>query len=145
MRRGYGAALLAHLESRPNAGLLSGSPERLTRETAELNAHARAAWLERDRFEPILRRHPNAEHAWLHWSFWPGTVITRAAAEKLVPFFEDPELARIIDGSPLQATEETLIPTFTALLGLRVEQNPFSNRFSDTAWNTTSTRSTWRA
>ncbi len=76
-----------------------------------------------------MQRFPLGEKAWLHHSFWPGTVFTRAAAVALTALFEQQELKQLVAGARIVGTEEVLLPTFTALVGLRVVANPFDQKF----------------
>src|SRR5260370_20383901 len=88
---------------------------------------ARVAHAEIDLWRPFLRRFPDGEAKFVHWSFWPSTVFTADAARALVKLFdEDEQLQAILRGTRLWATEEVVLPTLTALLGYRVVANPCS-------------------
>jgi hypothetical protein len=125
VRPGYSDRLAEFLAARENVGLLGNSPGLQPRGTRV--APAATAWQEVELWRPFLRRFPEGEAKWVHWSFWPSTVITADACRALVDLFDhDAELQRILAASKLWATEEVLFPTLVALLGFRVLQNPAS-------------------
>lgn len=125
LRPGYSPMLAAHLHGREGVGMLVNSPGVQPRNTRV--APAVTAWREVERWRPFLRRFPDGESKWVHWSFWPSTVFTADACRALVGLFErDEELRSALSGSGLWATEEILFPTLTALLGFGVEANPCS-------------------
>jgi Methyltransferase domain/Glycosyl transferase family 2 len=123
LRSGYSDFLAQRLTNRAGLGLLSSLPERQgpkTRIAPCLTAHQ-----EIGHWRPLLKRFPGGEDKFVHWSFWPSTVITAEAGSALLDLFDhDEELSRILAASRLWATEEVLFPTLTALLGFRIERNP---------------------
>jgi predicted O-methyltransferase YrrM len=123
LRLGYADFLARYLGNRAGLGLLSSAPERQGPNTRI--PPAVTAQQELDLWRPFLRRFPGGEDKFVHWTFWPSTVITADAGFALLDLFDqDAELARILGTSRLWATEEVLFPTLTALLGFRVERNP---------------------
>ncbi len=122
LRDGYAAFLARRLGDRSGLGLLSSDPS-LQGPTTRVGP-ARAIQAERALWRPFLRRFPDGEDRFAHWSFWPSTVIFREAGEAMGDLFEDPELKAILAASKLWATEEVLFPTLAALLGFRVAANP---------------------
>jgi hypothetical protein len=115
----------AAAEERGPIGLLGNGPERLPPDTD--NSAAITAWQEVELWRPFLRRFAGGENSFVHWTFWPGTVITADAAKELVRIYdEDQQLKEILRQSRLWVTEEILFPTLTALLGFRVLESPGS-------------------
>ncbi|MEA2692453.1 MAG: hypothetical protein QOJ16_1840, partial [Acidobacteriota bacterium] len=125
VRPGYSEALAAALAGRSGVGLLGNTPGR-----QPLNSRvgpAAAAYREIDLWRPWLSRFARGEEAFVHWSFWPATVFTAAAARDLVALYDrDPELPAILRSSRIWATEEVLLPTLVALLGYEVAAHPAS-------------------
>jgi hypothetical protein len=104
-------------------GMLSTSPGRHGRESR--HPTIRSAWQDLPRWRQWLMSFPRGLEYFVHWTFWPGTVFTREAARRVVQRFRsDRELARTLERCRLSVTEEVLLPTLVALLGLRVEKNP---------------------
>jgi len=122
LRAGYPDFLAQQLGDRANLGLLSSNPALQGPDTRI--APARAIQAERGLWRPFVRRFPDGEARFAHWSFWPSTVIFREAGEAMRDLFDDPELQAILAVSKLWATEEVLFPTLAALLGFRVAANP---------------------
>ncbi len=128
LRAGYSTVLARHLHGQSGVGMLVNSPGVQPRTTRV--APAMAAWREVDRWRPWLRRFPDGEAKWVHWSFWPSTVFTADACGALVDLFDgDDQLRAILAESRLWATEEILFPTLAALLGFRIDANPCSHEF----------------
>lgn len=122
LKSGYSSFLAQHL-NRSKLGLLSNSPDRLGPNTRI--PPAVTAQQEIKLWRPFLKRFEGGEEKFVHWTFWPATVITAEAGLAMLDLFEhDRELARILVVSRLWATEEILFPTLVALLGFRVERNP---------------------
>lgn len=123
LRSGYSDFLARRLTNRAGLGLLSSLPERQGPTTSIppcLTAHQ-----EIGHWRSLLKRFPSGEEKFVHWSFWPSTVITAEAGSALLDVFDhDEELSRILAASRLWATEEVLFPTLAALLGFRIERNP---------------------
>jgi hypothetical protein len=125
VRAGYSAHLARFLAGQEKVGLLGNSPTVQRRGTRI--PPATTAWQEFELWRPFLRRFPDGESKWVHWSFWPSTVFTSDACEALLDLFDhDEQLRRILGASKLWATEEILFPTLSALLGYRVLANPCS-------------------
>ncbi len=123
LRPGYSAYLEQFLRRREGIGLLSSlaAPQGPDSEVAPV----KVAWREVDLWRPFLRRFEGGEGKFVHWTFWPSTVFTAAAARDLVHLFDtDTHLRELLARSKIWATEEVILPTLTALLGHRVERNP---------------------
>jgi len=128
LRAGYVEHLARQLRDRAGLGLLSSDATHqgpATRIPPAATAQQEAAL-----WQPFLRRFPDGERAFVHWTFWPSTVLTADALAALLDLFDhDAELQRILAASKLWATEEVLFPTLTRLLGFRVEPNPCAQRW----------------
>lgn len=124
LRPGYSDRLAAVLAENPGVGLLGSCPG-VQRPGATAAPPAAVAHAEFDLWRPFLRQFPGGESEFVHWTFWPSTVFTAAAAGGLVRMFdEDPLLADLLRKTRVWATEEVILPTLVALLGLRVAANP---------------------
>jgi predicted O-methyltransferase YrrM len=125
VRPGYSQALARWLADRPRAGLLGNAPARLALGTQV--GPAKAAWQEVELWRPFLARFPDGEAKFVHWTFWPSTVFTAAAARDLVRIFsEDAQLRELLEQSKIWASEEVILPTLVALLGHEVAASPCS-------------------
>ncbi|MCP3137348.1 glycosyltransferase [Pyxidicoccus xibeiensis] len=125
LRPGYSAFLGDFLQANPGAGLLGNvqSPHGPGSRAAPA-VHARR---ELDLWRPFLRRFPQGESQFVHWTFWPSTVFSADAARDLVKLWDgDSQLQDILRRSRIWATEEVLFPTLVALLGHRVLTSPCS-------------------
>jgi hypothetical protein len=128
LQPGYSAWLARWLKDRPQVGMLGNSPARQLPSTQV--APAMAAFTEMDLWRPLLRRFKDGEEKFVHWSFWPSTVFSAAAADDLVRFFDDDgQFQEIMTRSKIWATEEVILPTVTALLGHEIAANPCSYDF----------------
>ncbi|MDV3456338.1 glycosyltransferase [Sphingomonas sp. HF-S4] len=103
-------------------GILSSDPRPQGRATRI--PPARTAQGERALWQPLLDRFEDGDAAFVHWSFWPGTVIGADCGRAIAALFEDAQLQGILGASKLWATEEILFPTLARLLGFPVQQNP---------------------
>ncbi|RKI41034.1 class I SAM-dependent methyltransferase [Corallococcus sp. AB004] len=123
LRPGYSAFLAEFLARHPGAGLLGnvqfpGSP-------VPLSAPAAHARREFDLWRPFLKKFPEGESQFVHWTFWPSTVFSAEAANDLVKLWDsDAQLRDILSRSRMWATEEVLFPTLVAMLGHRVLTSP---------------------
>jgi predicted O-methyltransferase YrrM len=122
LRPGYSAYLADFLAKHPQAGCLVSAEGVQPRTTRVGPPHA--AWREFELWAPFLRRFPDGESRFPHWTFWPATVFARAAAQGLVALWEDDELQGILAKSAIWASEEVVLPTLVALLGHQVLRNP---------------------
>ena len=122
LRSGYTRAIAAALDKPASGTLLSSDPT--PQGPATTAAPCRTAQGERALWQPFLRRFPDGEDRFVHWSFWPATAIGAEVARDVASLFDDPELQAILAASRMWATEEVLFPTLAALLGHRVERNP---------------------
>jgi Glycosyl transferase family 2/Methyltransferase domain len=128
MRHGYSERLGAAAASHSKAGLFSNVPEVLP--PSSQIGPAPVAFQELDLWRPFLRRFPDGERKFPHWSFWPSTVFTADAARDLTQLFDsDAELQHILSRSRIWATEEIVLPTLTALLGYEIAAKPASGDF----------------
>jgi predicted O-methyltransferase YrrM len=124
-RQGYSEYLAAYVQSRERLGMLGNSPGVQHPTTSQ--APAQTAFRELELWRPYLRRFPNGEQKFVHWSFWPSTVFTNAAAWEITRLFAtDRELMSIMSRSAIWATEELVLPTLLALLDYEIAANPCS-------------------
>lgn len=129
IRSGYNRYISDYLYSKPNAGMLSNKPERLTAANREVWTSIQA-FEEYDLWRPFLRHFPEGESKFVHWTFWPSTVFTRDAIRDLVKLFRDSNpLQLIMQQTKIWATEEIILPTLIRLLGYEIEKNPCSSDF----------------
>jgi hypothetical protein len=125
LRPGYCEFLARHLPHPDRLGVLTQTPAR--EGPASAIAPCRTAHQEVDLWRPFLQRFEQGEGRFVHWSFWPSTVIGREAGLAILNLFQrDRELQAILASSRLWATEEILFPTLAALLGFDVLRNPCS-------------------
>jgi hypothetical protein len=127
VRRGYSAHLTGALKG-GHIGLLGNSLERHPPSTPK---HApRSAYLELELWRPFLRRFPDGESKFPHWTYWPSTVLTADAARDLTRLFSnDEQLLEIMQRTQILVTEEVIVPTLIALMGYRIADNPCSYDF----------------
>jgi hypothetical protein len=92
------------------------------------SAVARTAWAERTLWQALLNQFAG-DDCFPQWTFWPATVLTRAAAPDILRLAELPTVEEILRRTRLWATEEVLLPTLVALAGHRVEVNPCSSDY----------------
>jgi hypothetical protein len=131
-RSGYSGYLERFLASHPGVGLIGSPPrlrESLPRAATPAAPPAIAARRELPLWRPFLRRFRHGEASFVHWTFWPSTVFTAAAARDLVALFEDSQLRAILRRSRMWATEEVLFPTLAALAGHGIAENPCSYEY----------------
>lgn len=127
-RSGFSARIGAFLRARPAVGLLGSAPPPQPGQV--LAAPAEQAVRERDLWRPYLRRFAGGEATFPQWTFWPSTVFTADAARALVEEWDrDTTLPDLLARSQLWATEEVLLPTLVALLGLEVVKSPCSHDY----------------
>ncbi|MCB9267667.1 MAG: glycosyltransferase [Lewinellaceae bacterium] len=129
IRSGYSRYLSEFFASSPRAGMLSSSPERVTRDD-KINHVALQAYKEYALWKPLLDYFPGGEQKFVHWTFWPSSVFTRDAVTSLLELLRENKLARdIIERTKIWATEEVVFPTLVRLLGYEIAQNPCSYDF----------------
>ncbi|MFD8778371.1 class I SAM-dependent methyltransferase [Streptomyces sp. NPDC059916] len=128
VRPDYSRRLAEFLDEHPRAGCLVSRGGGVQPQ-GTLMGPARDAWRELSLWRPWLNRFPEGERRFPAWTFWPSTVITRAAAADILEFADDPELVRILKETRVTATEEVLFPTLTALAGHEILQNPCSTDY----------------
>ena len=131
IRSGYSTYMGNFLASRSNIGMLSSKPELIT--PAHLHHSlwpALQALKEYDLWKPFLRKFKNGENKFVHWTFWPSSVFTSAAAKQLTRLFKtDKQLQQIMLQSKIWATEEVILPTLISLLGFEIALNPCSYEY----------------
>jgi predicted O-methyltransferase YrrM len=127
-RRGYSKYLEQFVAANPNVGLAGNScvvQPRTTRVGPVI-----AAYKELELWRPFLTRFSGGVEKFGHWSFWPSTVFTAAAAHELTRLFsKDEQLQDIMSRSQIWASEEVIFPMLVALLGFRVAENPCSYEY----------------
>jgi Methyltransferase domain/Glycosyl transferase family 2 len=127
-RPGYSAHLAAHLAGGDGVGMLGNAPGPQP-PTTRIGPPA-AALKELELWRPFLRRFDGGEEKFPHWTFWPSTVFTAAAARELVDLFaRDTRLPELMRRTKIWATEEVILPTLVALLGFEVARSPCSYEF----------------
>ena len=122
VRRGYAERIGSFLRDHPRVGMLGTAP--FPQPPTSRVDPVKVAWREADLWRPLMARLPGGESAFPHWTFWPATVFTRAAATALVSLFDDPELQDILQRTKMWATEEIILPTLVAALGFEIAANP---------------------
>jgi glycosyltransferase involved in cell wall biosynthesis len=128
VRDSYSALLARALAGRSRVGLLGSSPSR--QEPGTKIGPAAAAFREIDLWRPWLRRFPGGEAAFGHWTFWPSTAFTAAAARDLVDLVDsDAQLRGLLQRTRIWATEEVILPSLVALLGYEIAASPSSQDF----------------
>jgi predicted O-methyltransferase YrrM len=128
LRSGYSAYLHSFLQDRSNVGMLGNcsAPQSFRTHIPP----AQTAHQEKHLWLPLLRRFPDGESKFVHWSFWPSTVFTASAARELLDLFDsDSMLQSIMAESRIWATEEIVLPTLLALLGFEIFNSPCNYQF----------------
>jgi hypothetical protein len=128
VRPGYSNYVARALDNGDRVGLLGNSAAPHPPGTPK---HApRSAHAELELWRPFLRRFPNGEQQFPHWTYWPSTVITADAARDLTRLFAtDDQLQEIMRHTRILVTEEVILPTLVALMGYTVKTNPCSYDF----------------
>lgn len=128
LRTGYSGHLAQYLKDQREVGMLSNAPAPQTSGTRI--APAAAALREIDLWRNFLRRFPEGEEKFVHWTFWPMTVFTAEAARDLTGLFDtDQQLQELMERTKIWATEEVILPTLVALLGHKIVANPCSDDY----------------
>lgn len=131
LRKGYTAFLSAFFSDPAHAriGLLSSQPERVDRFN-RTNMVALQAFREYELWLPFIREFDQGEAGFVHWTFWPGSVFTRAAVRDLVQLFKtSASLLTVMGKTRIWATEEVILPTLVRLLGYEIAANPCDQRW----------------
>jgi len=122
-RPGYSEYLGRFFAATPEIGLAGNCPTVQPRNTRV--GPAVAAFKEIDLWRPFLSRFQGGVEKFVHWTFWPSTVFSGAAARDLTRLFAtDQQLQDIMSRSQIWASEEIVFPTLVALLGYQVVHNP---------------------
>jgi hypothetical protein len=128
LKDGYSRFLEGFVSKLRNVGLLSSCRDR--HDSTTTNGPCRSAFEEFDLWRPLLRRFPNGEEKFVHWTFWPSTVFCFRAVQDLLNLVENDHLCReILNETQIWASEEVILPTLVALLGYAIHQNPCSYEF----------------
>ena len=129
IRKGYTQHLSALIRNKKGVGMLSSIPEKIDPGN-RTNPVAMQAYKEYDLWKPLLQNFPDGENKFVHWTFWPSTVFTSAAAKDLVKVFKENKLLQeIMKQTKIWATEEVILPTMVSLLGYEIALNPCSYDF----------------
>lgn len=121
--KNYSAYVADTLHNNPGLGMLGQIATRIEADT-KIDP-AVTAYAEKDLWQPLLESLPNGKEAFLHWTFWPSTAFTYAAAVDLVRLFRtNLELQSILKRTRIWASEEILLPTLTIALGYTIVENP---------------------
>ncbi|OMQ08168.1 glycosyltransferase [[Flexibacter] sp. ATCC 35103] len=121
--KNYSAYVADTFHNNPNLGMLGQVATRIDADT-KIDP-AITAYAEKDLWIPLLEKLPNGKEAFLHWTFWPSTAFTYAAAVDLVRLFRtNLELQFILEKTKIWASEEILLPTLTIALGYTIVENP---------------------
>jgi hypothetical protein len=122
--KGWSAAVAAATRDRPELGLL-GNATTSTASTNEIDP-TRTAEAERELWQPILETLPARPAVFPQWTFWPSTVVTRAAGDTLLALFDRDDVKRARRLTRVLATEEILIPTLVCAAGFQSAASPES-------------------
>lgn len=135
LRPGYTGRLAQTIEQNPNLGLLRSSPATpqwpSNKPAASGDRHfltypQRTALAEFGPWRPFLMKYEGALECFPLWTFWPGTVFSRQAAETILSLLDTSLYLRALIGrSRIFATEEIIFPTLVSLLGFDLVQAPF--------------------
>jgi glycosyltransferase involved in cell wall biosynthesis len=124
IRKGYPEYLSRYFANTSNVGMLSSMPEKVSRGNTK-NLVAAQAYKEYALWKPLLDSFSDGDDKFVHWTFWPSTVFTRAAIGDLLKLFkENEQLQSIMQQTKIWATEEIIFPTLLKLLGYEITQNP---------------------
>ncbi len=127
-RREYSNYLAPFFAAHPQVGLAGNSAVVQPRTTRV--GPVIAAFKEIELWRPFLARFEGGADKFGHWSFWPSTIFSAAAARDLTRLFAtDHQLQDIMARSQIWATEEVVFPLLVALLGYQVAENPCSYEF----------------
>ncbi len=127
-RREYSKYLAPFFEAHPKLGFAGNSPVVQPRTTRV--GPVIAAYKEFELWRPFLNRFDRGLESFGHWSFWPSSVFSAAAARDLTRLFAtDHQLQDIMARSQIWATEEVIFPMLAALLGYDVVENPCSYEY----------------
>lgn len=128
-RSDYSEYLSSFLSSRPDIGMLSNAPERITPDN-KINHVALQAFKEYHLWKPFLDNFPDIEGKFVHWTFWPSTVFSYYAIKDLVKLYQESrQLQEVIAHSKIWASEEVILPTLVRLLGYKIDLNPCSHDY----------------
>lgn len=126
IQQGYSMFMNNFFSGAPNIGMLSSSPQRIN-QFDKTNAVALQAFKEYDLWKPLLKQFKNGEESFVHWTFWPSTVFTKAAMHDVAELFNtNSVLQDIMHKTKIWASEEVILPTLVKLLGYEIQLNPCS-------------------
>jgi hypothetical protein len=121
---GWSGAIAMAIRDQPTVGLF-GNPTATASSRSGSDPPTTAA-AERDLWYSILETLPGGAGVYPQWTFWPSTVVTRAACETLLSLFDRDDVRMARQQSHLLATEEILIPTFVRAAGFQTAASPES-------------------
>jgi len=128
VRPGYSQFIGDYFKHHPDVGMLGTTAVVESRDTTA--GPAKAAFREKELWLPYLRRFAGGESKFPHWTFWPGTIFSAAAARELASLFSnDLALQGVLSRSRIWATEEVILPTLVALLGFKIAVSPCGSDF----------------
>jgi len=138
IRSGYSQFLSDFFSNDPRIGMLSSASELVTPEQ-QSNYTVLCALKEHELWKPLLDSYPDGDSKFVHWTFWPSTVLSYPAIRDLVILFRENELLQeIMRNTKMWATEEIVFPTLIRLLGYEIAENPCSYTFVQ--WRTVFTQ-----
>src|SRR5207248_3210488 len=144
LRPGYSDRLAAFLADNPGVGMLGSCPD--VQRPGTTAPPAAVAHAEYDLWRPFLRQFPDGESKFVHWTFWPSTVFTEAAARGLVRLFDgDPLLADLLRKTRVWATEEVILPTLVGRITSSVAHTRVFRRRSASSGSPSNSRTSPRA
>ncbi len=131
IRSGYTEYMGRFFSTKTNIGMLSSLPVRITPENKDGAVWpAVQAFKEFDLWKPFLKKFPDGESKFVHWTFWPSSVFSCDAIKDLIKLFEEDDLLQqIMRQTKIWATEEVIFPTLVKLLGYEILLNPCSYEF----------------
>lgn len=132
---GYSERLTQIVEQHPNLGLLQSSPATsrwpldilgLPPGRPLLTHPERTALEEAGAWRPFLENYTDGTYRFPQWTFWPGAMFTRQAAQAVLSLLDGNLYLRALIGrSRMFATEEVILPTLVELLGYDLVRTPF--------------------
>ncbi len=121
LRSGYTHFLSSVMAGQTRTGMFVTDTNPQSPETGR--GPARAVFAELDLWRPLFRSFGRTDTP-VYWTFWPGTVFTRAAIADVVRAARAHPVAELLARTSIWATEEIVFPTLVALLGHELAVNP---------------------
>jgi hypothetical protein len=130
VKRGFSDLVLEELRREPSCGLLGSSQAGVRQEPGGGQYLAEKAHRERGLWEPLLRRFPNGDDAFVYFTFWPGLVVAGPAVRDVVVCVDSVvEVETLSERTTISGLEEVLLPTLIRLLGWETRPSPASFRY----------------